>query len=184
MKSEVFIEAISPAREPIGAYVLVLSNNESGVKLPVIIKESYAHFIAIKLSDTKVEQPVLLDMFKKLLSVYSIKIQEATVYDVIDGMYCCKITSFKDDITHDFDCCVGDMLSIALVEKCPIYVDGVVLEKCANLTLDNSKLSFKQLPPKKPKAENLNKLLQDALDAEDYLLAAKLRDKIAKLGIE
>jgi hypothetical protein len=189
---EVKIEILSYAKSQIGSYVIVLSDIINNRKLPIIIKASDAQFIAQKLEGAKSARPMTQDLFKTLTDGYNIDIQEIFIYQVSEGIFYSKmITINMMNEAVDIECTIGDALSMSVLYDCPIYVSEEVMNSTAvDINAPAAKVqapvkvSAKKPTLKREKPESiefLDKLLNKALEDEDYETAVQLRDKIAKL---
>jgi bifunctional DNase/RNase len=188
-KVEVKIEVLSYAKSQVGNYVIVLSELSGNRKLPIIIKTADAQFIAVRMEGIKTPRPMTQDLFKLLTDGYNIDIQEVTIHNVAEGIFYAKISTANMADNLDLECTVGDALSMAVLYSCPIFVSEEVMvsssvDMNAPAPQSNVVPSKRKVPKKKEKPEsieNLNKMLHDALELEDYEAAVELRDKIAKL---
>lgn len=187
-KVECKIEILSYAKSQVGNYVLVLSELDSTRKLPIIIKAADAQFIAVRMESIKTTRPMTQDLFKLMTDAYNIDVQEVVIYEVLEGIFYARIESTNGIETFSLDCTVGDALAMSVLYGCPIYVaekvmqsSGVDMNSTSNTPVPAATKTRRKLPKSKPKPETietLSKMLEDALEIEDYTLAAELRDKI------
>jgi len=190
-KVECKIEILSYAKSQVGNYVLVLSELDSTRKLPIIIKAADAQFIAVRMESIKTTRPMTQDLFKLMTDAYNIDVQEVVIYEVLEGIFYARIESTNGVETFSLDCTVGDALAMSVLYGCPIYVaekvmqsSGVDMNSTSNTPVPAATKTRRKLPKSKPKPETietLSKMLEDALEIEDYILAAELRDKINSL---
>jgi hypothetical protein len=188
-KIEVKIEVLSYAKSQVGNYVIVLSELSGNRKLPIIIKSADAQFIAVRMEGIKTPRPMTQDLFKLLTDGYNVDVQEVTIHNVAEGIFYAKISTANMADNLDLECTVGDALSMAVLYSCPIFVSEEVMKSSsvdmnAPAQQTNVVPSKRKVPKKKEKTEsieNLNKMLHDALESEDYETAVELRDRIAKL---
>jgi bifunctional DNase/RNase len=137
----------------------------------------------------KTPRPMTQDLFKLLTDGYNVDVQEVTIHNVAEGIFYAKISTANMADNLDLECTVGDALSMAVLYSCPIFVSEEVMKSSsvdmnAPAPQTNVVPSKRKVPKKKEKTEsieNLNKMLHDALESEDYETAVQLRDRIAKL---
>jgi len=184
-KVEVKIEILSYAKSQVGSYVIVLSEIDSTRKLPIIIKAADAQFIAVRMEGVKTPRPMTQDLFKTLTDGYGIDIQEIMIHTVAEGIFYAKMTTTNMVEIFDIECTIGDALSMAVLYSCPIYVSNDVMNTASvdmNSTAPTT-ITKKKAPPKKKEKvesiEDLNQMLHEALQSEEYEIAVELRDKIA-----
>ena len=171
----------------------------------MIIKPTDAQFIAVKMENITTPRPMTQDLFRAISDAYQIEVNEVYIYAVSEGIFYAKIktSSLLSLENYDIECTVGDALSMAAVFDCPIFVSEEVMDN-ASIEVDlltNEPISTPEpkpisskLPPLKKKLpeklrkeskpmsiENLDKMLQEAVEREDFEQAVILRDKIEKL---
>ena len=192
MKREVKIIGLSYSQSQPNAYVVVLSEVNGHRKLPIVIKSQDAQTIALRLENLKMPRPLTHDVFKSLADGYRIDCQEACIYQVLEGVFYCKIVTNNGVDDLEIDTTVGDALALALTFDCPLYVKEDVLSM-VGIQIDDEG----QVVPDKPKkskkkkekdhvvsVEDLRRMMDEAIKNEEYEVAAELRDKITKLESE
>lgn len=187
-KVECKIEILSYAKSQVGNYVLVLSELDSTRKLPIIIKAADAQFIAVRMENINTSRPMTQDLFKLMSDAYNVDIHGVTIYEVLEGIFYAQLETTNGIETFSLDCTVGDALSMSVLYGCPIYVSekvmqssGIDMSSSSNTSTSSATKTRRKLPKSKPKVESLeslSKMLENALEIEDYILAAELRDKI------
>lgn len=173
-----------------GTYGLVLSEEEGPRRLMVIVGTPEAQSIAFELQQSKPPRPLSHDLFKSLLQQLDIKLLEVLIYRYEDGIYFSKMFLRQNNEIIELEARTSDAVAIALRIKAPIYVfesilryQGVVFEdKDSGKTSDNLEedeldlsLDYSLL-----NKEELEVMLKDAIDGEDYELASLLRDELKK----
>ena len=186
-KKQVKILGISYSQSQMGSYVIVLAEMKGKTKLPLIVKPNDAQQIALKIEGIKSPRPLTHDLFKSLTDSFNIDIQEVYIYSILEGIFYAKIISSNglDDI--EIECGVGDALSLSLVYDCPIYVSqsvlniaGVSIEDDGTGLEDDSDLEDVE-NSKTTSAEDLEKMMEEAIANEEYEIAAGIRDRIQTL---
>lgn len=188
MKREVKIMALSYSRTQVDSYVCVLSEVNGLRKLPIIVKPNDAQVIALRLESMKSPRPMTHDLIKSISDSFQLDCQEIQIYKVLEGIFYARIL-MNDGIDDAYiESTAGDALSVALTFDAPIYVSEEVMSECGVMMDDKGYLvpdekdSVSERKTDIISVEDLEKMLQDAIDNEDYELAAKYRDKINELG--
>ena len=184
MKREVKIIGLSYSQSQSHAYVAVLSETNGHRKLPVIVKTSDAQTIALKLEKMKSPRPLTHDLIKEVADGFGIDCQEVIIYKVLEGIFYCKMVTSNGIDEVEVDTTIGDALSMSLLFECPLYVTEEVLSSCGIQTDDQGDPVLEK--PKKKKEsvisiDDLKKMMEEAIENEEYEIAAELRDKISKL---
>lgn len=195
MKRLVKLLGLSYSQTQIGSYVVILSEIGGMRKLPLIIKPSDAQQIALKIEGIKAPRPLTHDLIKTLTDAFQIDIMEVYIYSVLEGIFYTKLIASNglDDI--EIECTAGDGVSLSIVYDCPIFVDQEVLNSSGVIInddgtpVDPNELPEIEEPPKGSiipvvpqkrvvTIENLEKMMQAALENEEYEIAAEIRDRI------
>lgn len=174
-----------------GAYALILGEKGSKRRLPVIIGSSEAMSIAIATEELKSRRPLTHDLFKSFASAYNININEVIINRFKEGIFYSELHTVKDEKEMVIDARTSDAIALALRFKCPIYTYPQIMEEAGIIiddidltdnnedeTLDINKESDNEYEDYGLK--DLQYMLQEAIDNEDYEAASKIRDEIKK----
>ena len=190
-KRQVKILGLSYSQSQVGSYILVLSEMKGKVKLPVIIKPQDAQRIALDLEGIKSAKPLTHDLFLSMTDAFGIDIQEVFVYSLTEGIFYTKIicTNGLEDV--EIESSIGDGVILASLYDCPIFVSSDVMNSAGVLINDDgTNLSgdmtddedeFETETERTTSIENLEKMLQKAIEDEEYEIAAQVRDRIEQM---
>ncbi len=184
MKREVKIVGLSYAQSQIGSYIVVLSETNGFRKLPVIVKTPEAQQIALKLENMESPRPVSHDIIKSICNGFNLDCQESYIYDVVEGVFYSRIILSDGIDTVEVETSCGDAIISSLNFECPLYIDEEVLSTCGILTDEDGEVVPEDQETTKERTvsvEELRKMMDDAVRAEDYELAGQLRDRIASI---
>jgi len=195
------IKGISYSQTQNGAYALILSEVEGDRKLPIVIGAFEAQSIAIALEkEIKPPRPLTHDLFKNFADRFDIQIKQVIIHKLVDGVFYSSIICEREGSEEIIDARTSDAISLALRFDAPIFTYKNILEK-AGIYLKGSEADsgpeddvlVDQLVVDDPEEEStasrdykklslseLNSLLEQAVAAEDYEAAAKIRDEISK----
>ena len=174
-----------------GAYALLLGEKNDRRRLPVIIGEAEAQSIAIAMENVERKRPLTHDLFKSFATTYGINITEVVINRFKEGLFFSELHCEKDGKVSVIDARTSDAVAIAVRFKCPIYTTSQVMEE-AGLIMDeyenedseeheeNMLDDFGYERMDRYDMQDLQQLLQDAIDNEDYMAASVLRDEINK----
>ena len=196
MKKEVKILGLSYAQSNIGSYVVVLSEKNGKRKLPIVVKPTDAQQIALKIEGVKSPRPLTHDLFKSLTDLYSIDVQEVYIYSILEGIFYTKLIVSNGIEEFEIECTAGDGIALSIVYGCPLYASKEVLEisgvyinedgsAMTKDEIDNLNKIEAEESDEEPKhvtsIENLQHMMKNAINNEEYEIAAEIRDKIEKL---
>lgn len=204
------IKGISYSHTQNGAYALILNEVEGERKLPIVIGAFEAQSIAIAIEkELKPLRPLTHDLFKSFADRFDILVKQIIIHKLVDGVFFSSIICERDGIEEIIDARTSDAVSLALRFNAPIFTYKNILDKAGIILKEQSDEEsfdedderegddfnevleeFLAAPPnleEKPKSEyqkytleELNNLLEAAVQNEDYEKAAKLRDEISK----
>ena len=176
-----------------GAYVLILGDKNSQRRLPIVIGSAEAESIAVGIEKHKKGRPHTHDLFIRFAKEFGIEIMEVVINRFRDGIYYAMLVCKQGDDLTMVDARPSDAIAIAVRVGCEIYAYETVMDE-AGILMDNMDNMDKQ-KDENPNEEPFNKgmtktsldmldldtledLLQEAIDNEDYLKAAQIRDEI------
>jgi bifunctional DNase/RNase len=130
------------------------------------------------------KHPLTHDLFIDLAELFNIKLTEVNIYKLERGVFYAQITCVAENGTEKFlEARTSDAVALALQFGCPIYTTQRILDE-AGIVIDQEESegayeSFAGvLDLSKKDIEELRQMLEDAIVAEDYEYASKIRDEI------
>ena len=174
-----------------GAYALILEVNGDKLRLPIIIGETEAQSIAIAIEGHETRRPLTHDLFKTFATSFDINITEVVINRFKDGLFYTELHCVKDGEESIIDARTSDAVAIALRFNAPIYANSQVVEEAGlimdDLDLDDSDTDFdfdfdsdsdSDTDFERYDITELEHLLKEAIEVEDYEKASVLRDII------
>ncbi len=174
-----------------GAYVLVLGDKNSRRRLPIVIGNAEAESIAVGIEKHKNGRPHTHDLFLRFAHEFGVQIMEVVINRFRDGVYYSMLVCKQGDDLTMVDARPSDAIAIAVRVGCEIYAYESVMEE-AGIIMDDMDEPTNDGPEddnninkvqNEPDLElltlnELEDLLQMAIDDEDYQKAAQIRDEI------
>ncbi len=190
-KIKLNILGLSYSQTQSGAYALVLAEEEGERRIPIIIGGVEAQSIAIKLEGLEPPRPLTHDLFLNFSRAFDIEIIEVIIYKLEEGIFYSELVCIKDGQELRIDSRTSDAVALSLRFNCPIYTyesiiesAGIVLdvnaEQEAEITNEKSDNSDEETKYSNLSIEELNKMLNNAINKEDYEKASEIRDEIQK----
>lgn len=196
-KVKLNILGLSYSQTQSGAYALVLAEEEGERRIPIIIGGVEAQSIAIKLEGLEPPRPLTHDLFLNFAKAFHVQLLEVVIYKLEEGIFYSELVCVKNDEVVRIDSRTSDAVALALRFNCPIFTyeeilakAGIVLDfgdaKDANgpVTTSASSTSGTKGTPDNPLAtkslEELQVMLDEAVQSENYEKASKIRDEINK----
>ena len=196
------IKGISYSQTQNGAYALILNEVDGERKLPIVIGAFEAQSIAIALEkEIKPPRPLTHDLFKNFAERFDIVVKQVIIHKLVDGVFYSSIICERDKIEEIIDARTSDAIALALRFNAPIFTYKNILDKAGIYLKTNPSESDKENQPiediiSNPESftteaesdrayikyslQELNDLLIQAVEQEDYEKAANIRDEISK----
>lgn len=191
-----FIKRISYNQSQNDAFVLIMHEVETDLKLPIVIGTFEAQSIALELEKSLVPpRPLTHDLFKIFADTFSIQIKRVVIYKLEEGIFYSNMLCVQSGQEYTIEARTSDAIAIALRCNAPIYTYREIIQRAGiyipllndepsntiSPSLDNvdeedssrNKYTKYALP-------ELKTMLNDCIENEDYEMAALIRDEISK----
>lgn len=155
------------------AFSLIMSEPDSGYRIPIIIGKYEAQSILVVQNKLSPPRPFSHSAFVSIMDDFGIDVVSVYIYKVEAGVFSSFLRCRQGDTEKEFDMRTSDAIAIAVRKNAPIYIDESVLYEVG-------------IPPRGNDSESKSSLstqLNDAIKNEDYETAAKIRDRMRELGL-
>jgi uncharacterized protein len=180
------------------AYALLLGEEDGPRRLPIVIGAFEAQSIAIALEkELMPPRPLTHDLFTSMALSFNIYLKEVMIHKLKEGIFYSYLVCEQEGEIKQIDSRTSDAVALALRFNCPIYTYETILDQAGVILDDDTPVHPPQLEtsialdpeleePKKPKNSSfarlsetaLTKRLNQALEEENYELAALIRDEL------
>ena len=165
-------------------YAVVLGEENGKRRLPIVIGGFEAQAIAVALENMTPNRPLTHDLFKNTMEAFDIVLQEVIINNLLDGIFYAQLICILDGNVMQIDARTSDAIAMAVRYGCPIYTFEFIMESAGVILDDEEKTPKTPIRPKTTSIEDMNigsleKLLEEALQKEDYEKAAQIRDIIS-----
>ena len=187
-KIELEIVALSHSITQSNSYAVILGEVNGLRRLPIVIGGFEAQAIAVALENMHPSRPLTHDLMKNFMTAFEVQLQEVYICDLQEGIFYSKLVCHNANDTLEIDSRTSDALALAVRFGCPIYVYEHILDQAG---LANDKTDKVDAPTTITKTtersdlaklslSELNELLNEVLEQEDYIRAIDIRDEINK----
>lgn len=188
-KIELEIVALSHSITQTHSYAVVLGEVNGLRRLPIVIGGFEAQAIAVALERMSPSRPLTHDLMKNFMLAFNVELHEVIINDLQEGIFYSKLVCSSANDTVEIDSRTSDALALAVRFGCPVYTYESILEQAGILMEDDGKKKKVQTVNNPEPAggnddlktmslEELNTLLNEVLEQEDYLKAIAIRDEI------
>ena len=190
-KIELEIVALSHSITQTHSYAVVLGEVNGLRRLPIVIGGFEAQAIAVALERMQPSRPLTHDLMKNFMNAFNVELMEIVINDLQEGIFYSKLVCINEHDTIEIDSRTSDALALAVRFGCPIYTFDNILESAGILMEDSNKkkgdVAVEQTISTSSKenlqslsVEELQTLLNEVLEQEDYLRAISIRDELNK----
>ncbi len=190
-KLELEIVALSHSVTQSHSYAVVLGEVNGVRKLPIVIGGFEAQAIAVALENMQPTRPLTHDLMKNMMTAFDVKLVEVLIHRIHEGIFYAKLVCQSQNETIEIDSRTSDALALAVRFDTPIFTYEGILDT-AGLQMDENMPKIEGPEEKKVKSKipgnqndlmsmsitELQNMLQEVLDREDYIRAAQIRDEI------
>ncbi len=187
-KVELEVVALSPSITQSQSYAVILGELEGVRRIPIVIGGFEAQAIAIALEKVKPSRPFTHDLMRNFFDAFDIELHEVIINNFHEGIFYAKLVCSNNKETIEIDSRTSDAIALALRLGAPIYTFENIIESAGIVIEGKSSTSF-QTDPIESKStdvnelssksiEELQQLLNEVLEKEDYIKAATIRDEI------
>lgn len=196
-KIELEIVALSHSITQTHSYAVVLGELNGLRRLPIVIGGFEAQAIAVALERMQPSRPLTHDLFANFMTTFNINLLEVVIYKLEEGIFFAKLICDKDGENVEIDSRTSDALALAVRADCKIFTFENILdaaglyldpseetEEAVDKTIENTISTGATTPVEQNKElknmslDELNTLLQQVLEQEDYVRAISVRDEI------
>jgi bifunctional DNase/RNase len=192
-KIELEIVALSHSITQTHSYAVVLGEVNGLRRLPIVIGGFEAQAIAVALEKMQPSRPLTHDLVKNFMNAFAIDLHEIIICDLQEGIFYSKLVCSSEHDTIEIDSRTSDALALAVRFGCPIYTYENILESAGILMEDTGSGKKKKAKQevvveeqgstgnedlKTMTVEELDVLLNEVLESEDYIRAIAIRDEI------
>ncbi|NBC09008.1 MAG: hypothetical protein GVY26_17590 [Bacteroidetes bacterium] len=189
-KIELDIVALSHSVTQSHNYAVVLGERNGARRLPIVIGSFEAQAIAVAMERMTPNRPLTHDLFKSTLETFDIELKEVVINNLLDGIFYARLICIKEGDIIEIDSRTSDALAMAVRFDCPIYTYEFILD-AAGVVLEDSEEEGQPegetvtTGERQEKAslssystEELQRMLEEVLNEENYERAAEIRDEI------
>ena len=187
-KIELEIVALSHSITQTHSYAVVLGEVNGLRRLPIVIGGFEAQAIAVALEHMSPSRPLTHDLMKNFMMAFSVELHEVIINDLQEGIFYSKLVCSSQNDTVEIDSRTSDALALAVRFGCSIFTYDNILDS-AGILMETDDKKKKVTAPittetggrddlQKLSIEELQTLLNEVLEHEDYIRAIAIRDEI------
>lgn len=191
-KIELEVVALSHSITQTHSYAVVLGEVNGMRRLPIVIGGFEAQAIAVALEKMNPSRPLTHDLMKNFMLSFSIELHEIIISDLQEGIFFSKLVCSSERDTIEIDSRTSDAIALAVRLGCPIYTYESILSNAGIIMDDKGQGPVQEKPEavgtvsvestetdlKSLSVDELNNMLNEVLENEDYIKAIAIRDEL------
>ena len=190
------IEAIDveSSQMPSEAFALIMREKEGKREMTIVIGLQEARTLILLINNIQTRRPGTHELFKNFMQYAGYQLNRVVIYHYDEGVFYAHLILQNETNIFDLDSRTSDAIAIALLMNAPIFIGSDIFEKLAILP-DKEEKKRENLQPdidlqpeelehyienklQEMPVEELEHLLQGAIDSEDFELASKIHEEI------
>lgn len=190
---ELEIVDVQNSQTPNDAYVLLLKEKYGERILPIVIGLSEAKTIVLVLNKITSRRPTTHELFHNFSKLLGYKVLKVQIEKFEEGIYYSNLYLQKEDEILMLDSRTSDAVAITLLSNAQLFVESSIIEEVSIIpskyseneifnsddeAADNQEYDlFIDHRIKEMTDEELETLLQGAIESEDFELASKIHEE-------
>lgn len=200
-KIQLTVLGLSLSESTSNAYALILSDEISQKRIPIIIGSAEAQAIAIELESLKPPRPLTHDLLKNITQSFDINLVEVNIYKLEEGIFFSNLVFENGNKKMVIDSRTSDAVALALRFKCPIFTTSEIVEKAGvflkfdgkkeepdndsiddleNEDEEDIEIHASNISIQSKTIAELETLLQQSVQNEEYELASRIKEELNK----
>lgn len=168
-----------------GVYALILQQENSNRRIPIIIGAPEAQAIECKLQDVNPPRPLTHDMTASIINVFGITLKEIEIRRLANGVFAAYLVMTDGISIRKIDARSSDAIALAIRVGAPIYTSQSVLDEAGFYSNEPDTLETQSTKPREESIETmsddmLNREMQRAVNEENYERAAEIKAELLK----
>ncbi|MDO4880754.1 MAG: bifunctional nuclease family protein [Capnocytophaga sp.] len=169
-------------------YLLLLKETNGNKQLPLVINALEAFSVKKVLEKNAVSAlPFTHELFKNFLDLLDVHLKDVIIFKFAEGVFHTHLVCIKEEKEFRFPARVGDAVAMAYQTNAPIYIEETLLKSfgTTNILEENSPQKDTEKKDnignlKSYLTSELDSLMQDAIENENYELAAQIHNEITR----
>ncbi len=176
-----------------GVYALILEDEASQRRIPIVIGLPEAQAIECKLQEVATPRPLTHDTMVATLAAFNIHLKEVFIRKTETGAFAADLIFTDGTTTRVIDSRSSDAIALAIRVGAPIYTsEQILIEDGFDAKEHPSRTSAQDITTMKPPKNSLASKsdaelieeMQKAVDNEDYEYAAKIKAELDRRNDE
>jgi len=191
---EIVAADVEGSQMPSEAFALIMSEKEGNREMTVVIGLHEARTLVLLINKIQTRRPGTHELFKNFMQQMGCLLTKVIIYHYDEGVFYAHLLLQKGTNKFELDARTSDAVAIALLMEAPVFIRKDIFDRLAveprkeEEKIENFSPDFDLQPEElelyienklhEMPLEELERLLQGAIDSEDFELASKIHDEI------
>ncbi len=159
---------------------LILKEKYGTRRLPILIGGFEGRVISWTIEGIQMDRPLTHDLMVSILDAFDIVVKEAVITKIENSIFYAELVLEKGGAIIKVDSRASDAIAIALKTNAPIYAYEEVMKQAAIEITVIEKEHKKEKSLEDIPLNELEEMLQKAIEEENYEYASLIRDEIRR----
>lgn len=164
------------------SYLLILLEPMEDKRIPIIIGDNEAQAIIMAHEQAQTKRPTTHMLLRNIMKTFALDLKKVSIDRFEEGVFYATLHLTDGFNERHIDSRTSDAIALALMHGCNVEMDTKVIEETAILTDDMDDGFHVEDQPLS--LEELQQMLAEAEEDEDYELAAQIQQQIENLNKE
>lgn len=171
------------------SFVVVLGESKGKRRLPIIIGGAEAQSIVVAMEKMTPGRPLTHDLLKNVMLTFDVVLKEVIINRFVEGIFFSQLICERDGQEEVIDSRTSDAIALSLRFNCPVYTYASIIdtagvemevfeEHAASDDVEGSEEDAHLSDFRIYSSDELERMLSEALENEDYEKAAAIRDEL------
>lgn len=158
-------------------FAVILKEKDGNRVLPVMVGLLEAQAISAAMKGISLPRPSIYDLYLTSSRSFDAYLQGVRIYKIQGGIFYSYLVFEKDGGTMMIDSRTSDAIALALRAGVPLFIEEELIDR---YSAQEERTGSFSMPIATVDAETLRAALANAIETENYELAAQLRDELSK----
>lgn len=171
------------------SFVVVLGESKGKRRLPIIIGGAEAQSIVVAMEKMTPGRPLTHDLLKNVMLTFDVVLKEVIINRFVEGIFFSQLICERDGQEEVIDSRTSDAIALSLRFNCPVYTYSSIIDTAGvemevfeeHVASEDTEDTEDDMPLSDFRvysSDELERMLSDALENEDYEKAAAIRDEL------
>lgn len=181
---EVYPLQITQTMSESNSYIMLLDAPSRNSQVPVLIGEAEAQAVIMAVEQRQARRPLTHNLMNNIMEEFMLTLQQVTIDRFEEGIFYSTLYISDGFSEKRIDSRTSDAIVLAMMQQAPVRIASTVLEETCmepGALIDNLPASKRDHTLSSPTIEELEEMLRDCEEREDYEQAQQILDRIEKM---